>query len=281
MVNEDSIVRDLGIFLQELRDYYNTCNHSNWTNIPQRLIDLRRTLLRKSGKYKKLITEITGVETVPIIIDHKEFMTDIWSVGLLTHVVIRTPLALNYCVNLVEQAIGILEDDIITGKRDAKTGEIIVTSSIYSEEPPKAFIAHGGSSGVLDKLRDFVQALGIDPLIVEILPTKGMSVDDKVNKYVRDADCGIVLATGGGIIDKKNEKEHPRLNVIDEFERLRTVFPDKTILLLEKGIALPSNISGLTYEPFVRQSMDRAFTAIARELTAFGILKAIKPKSKQ
>lgn len=146
-------------------------------------------------------------------------------------------------------------------------------------EPPKAFIAHGGRSGVLDKLREFIQALGINPLIVELLPTKGMSVDDKVNKYIKDADCGIVLATGGGIVDKKSEKQHPRLNVIDEFERLRTVFPDKTILLLEKGITLPSNVSGLTYEPFVRQSMDRAFIAIARELAAFGILKAVKPKT--
>jgi predicted nucleotide-binding protein len=146
-----------------------------------------------------------------------------------------------------------------------------------TSEPPKAFIAHGGRSGILDKLRDFLQACGIDPLIVEFLPTKGMSVDDKVKKYIQDADCGIVLATRGGIIDGKSEKQHPRLNVIDEFERLRAVFPDKTILLLEKGVDLPSNIAGLTYEPFVGQSMDRAFTAIARELKEMGILQTIKP----
>lgn len=160
-----------------------------------------------------------------------------------------------------------------------RLGHLKAEKPVAIGESPKAFIAHGGRSGVLDKLREFIQALGIDPLIVELLPAKGMSVDDKVNKYIKDADCGIVLATGGGIVDKKSEKEHPRLNVIDEFERLRTVFPNKTILLLEKGVDLPSNISGLTYEPFVRQSMDRAFTAIARELTAFGILRAVKPKT--
>jgi predicted nucleotide-binding protein len=152
------------------------------------------------------------------------------------------------------------------------------TKSHQATEVPKAFIAHGGRSAVLDKLRDFIQALGIAPLIVELLPSKGMSVDDKVNKYIKDADCGIVLATKGHIVDKTSDKQHPRLNVIDEIERLRAVFPDRTILLLERGIALPSNIGGLTYEPFTRQSMDRAFTAIARELTAFGILKTIKPK---
>jgi predicted nucleotide-binding protein len=147
--------------------------------------------------------------------------------------------------------------------------------------PPKAFIAHGGRSGVLDKLREFVEALGIKPVIVELSPTRGMTVDAKVNTYIKDADCGIVLATKGGIVDTKGikPKQHPRLNVVDELERLRAAFPEKTILLVERGVDLPSNISGLTYEPFVRQSMDRAFTAIARELTEFGILRAVKPLS--
>lgn len=144
---------------------------------------------------------------------------------------------------------------------------------------PKAFIVHGGRSGILDKLREFIEALGIKPVIVELSPTRGMTVDEKVNKYIKDADCGIVLATKGGIVDTTGNKlkQHPRLNVIDELERLRAALPEKTILLVERGVDLPSNISGLTYEPFVGQSMDRAFTAIARELTEFGILRAVKP----
>ena len=149
--------------------------------------------------------------------------------------------------------------------------------------PPKAFIAHGGRSGVLDKLREFIEALGLEPLVVELLPSKGMSVDDKVNNYIKDADCGIVLATRGGITDTKSgkPKQHPRLNIIDEVERLRAKFPNRTILLLEKGVELPSNISGLTHESFARQSMDRAFTAIARELREMGILKTEKPPFKE
>jgi len=150
------------------------------------------------------------------------------------------------------------------------------TDSVVKSEPPKAFIAHGGKSGVLDKLCEFISALGIAPLIVELMPTKGMSVDEKVKTYMGEADCGIVLATKGGIIDTKSQKQHPRLNVIDELERLRAAFTDKTILLVEKGVDLPSNLTGLTYEPFARQSMDRAFIAIARELVAYGILKSAK-----
>ncbi len=94
---------------------------------------------------------------------------------------------------------------------------------------------------------------------------------------------GIVLATRGGIVDTKSGrlKERPRLNTIDEAKRLRAKFPNRTILLLEKGVKLSSNISGLTHESFTRQSMDRAFTAIARELREMGILKMEKPPFKE
>ena len=146
-------------------------------------------------------------------------------------------------------------------------------------DKPKAFIVHGGRSGVLDKLREFVEALGIKPLVVEMLPSKGMPLVDKVKKYQQEADCAIILATRGGIIDIKSGKQHPRLNVIDELSSFWEAFPEKVILLLEKGVELPSNKAGLTYEPFARQSMDRAFIAIARELTEMKILKAVKPQN--
>lgn len=144
---------------------------------------------------------------------------------------------------------------------------------------PAAFIVHGGRSGVLDKLREFVEALGLKPLVVEMLPSKGMPLVNKVKKYQQEADCAIILATRGGIIDIKSGKQHPRLNVIDELSSFWEAFPEKVILLLEKGVELPSNKAGLTYEPFARQSMDRAFIAIARELTEMKILKAVKPQN--
>ncbi len=146
-----------------------------------------------------------------------------------------------------------------------------------AEITPKAFIVHGGKPGVLEKLREFVEALGIKPLIVEMLPSKGMTLADKVKKYQQEADCAIILATRGGIIDTKSGKQHPRLNVIDELSSFWEAFPERVIVLLEKGAELPSNKSGLTYEPFARQSMDRAFTAIVRELTAMKILRAVRP----
>ncbi|MFC1964245.1 TIR domain-containing protein [Chloroflexota bacterium] len=237
----------------------------------KRASQLLRIIGIKSGSFGKLINELTSEPQ------------DTWNSTLSIPVDKVTWQGAGVCYRMVNKAIGQLMDDVKSGKRDIKTGNILNSAAnrLTSIEPPKAFIAHGGKSGVLDKLCEFVEALGIKPIIVELSPTRGLSVDDKVNKYVKDADFGIVLATRGGIVDEKNKRQHPRLNVIDELERLRAAFPEKTILLLEKGVDLPSNVSGLTYEPFARQSMDRAFTAITRELTEFGILKAIKPQEGQ
>ena len=170
------------------------------------------------------------------------------------------------------EILGIEAEPIPIAKENSEQGVMM------NKIQPAAFIVHGGRSGVLDKLREFVEALGIKPLVVEMLPSKGMPLVDKVKKYQQEADRAIILATRGGIIDIKSGKQHPRLNVIDELSSFWEAFPEKVILLLEKGVELPSNKAGLTYEPFARQSMDRAFIAIARELTEMKILKAVKPK---
>jgi hypothetical protein len=144
-MEREGIIKDLETFLEELREYYYLRNEMKQRIFSfkelEQFRDLRRTLVRKSGKYKKLIAEITGIENVPIFINNKEYPTDIWSVGLLGDPVTRTPTALGYCLDSVGQAIGKLEDDIGTGKRDAQTGGILTKSDIPVSEPSETLTA--------------------------------------------------------------------------------------------------------------------------------------------
>lgn len=141
----------------------------------------------------------------------------------------------------------------------------------------KAFIAHGGKSASLNKLYSFLEALGVEPLVAEIEPSEGRLTEEQVNKYMKQADCAIILATYGHIVDEKTHEKHPRLNVVDELGRCRKVFPHRTILLLEKGVDLPSNVSGIVRERFTKQNMEKAFIKVAAELRAFGLIRPIKP----
>ena len=275
-----SIVQELEIFSSELREYYSLRQIMRTRKLKDDVLDhignLRRTLVKKAGKYRKLIYEITEIDKLPIVVGHKEYLTDIWNVGLLVNPVIRTPTALNHCIDTAGQAIGKLEDDIEMGIRDKETGYLITLPSKIIAEPAKAFIAHGGKSEARDKLYRFLTALGATPLIIEEEPKEGRSVNEQVEYYSEQADCAIILGTAD---DKelKDGKLYPRRNVYIEIGRFQEKFSNKIIYLLEEGASFPSDISEKLYTRFSQESMDEALITVARELRAFGILKAVKP----
>lgn len=149
--------------------------------------------------------------------------------------------------------------------------------SIESTKKPKAFIAHGGKSPALTKLCDFLTALGIKPLVVEDEPSQGRSVGEQVKWCLDQSDCAIVLATKGDI-DGNTGEFLPRGNVLNEIGRFQEKFSSRIVYLIESGTKFPSNINEKVREHFKTQSMDKAFIKVAKELTVFGLIKALKPE---
>jgi len=142
--------------------------------------------------------------------------------------------------------------------------------------PPKAFIAHGGESAARDKLEDFLTALGVTPIIVEEQPSEGRSKDKNVEHYLKQCDCAIILATKGDI-DGRTGEFIPRGNILIEIGRSQEILPDRMIYLLEEGAKFPTDIDEKVWGRFTKESMDKAFTKIAKEFRAFGLIRAIKP----
>ena len=148
---------------------------------------------------------------------------------------------------------------------------------IAKKEPhTKAFIAHGGNSPALRKLKSFLEALGVQPLVVEEQASEDRSVGQNVDWYSKQADCAIILATKGDI-DVKTGHFIPRGNVLMEVGKLQELFRGRIIYLLQSGTKFPTNVSEKVWAHFSPQSMDNAFVKVARELKAFGILKVVKP----
>lgn len=230
----------------------------------------RQLLVRKSGKYKDKVSDLTG----------KRFYTqfgqthEIWSDGLQkSGYKPQTITALNYCIDATNEAIGILEVEgetwgIVKGKSEREEPNPNRTSETF----PKAFIAHGGDSPALRKLKDFLLSLNVQPLVVEEQASQGRSVGEKVDWYASRASLAIILATKGDI-DGKTGDFLPRSNVSFEIGKLQVLFKDKLIYLLQSGAKYPSNVSEKVWTRFSPQSMDRAFISIANELKAFGITK--------
>ena len=153
--------------------------------------------------------------------------------------------------------------------REGTTEELVPT------HPPKAFIAHGGETTAREKLVNFLNALGITPIIVEGQPSEGRSKDKNVEHYLKQCDCAIILATQGDI-DGRTSEFIPRGNILNEIGRAQEILPDKMIYLLEEETKFPTNIDEKVWERFTQESMDKAFIKIAKEFRALGLIKAIK-----
>jgi predicted nucleotide-binding protein len=164
-----------------------------------------------------------------------------------------------------------ISSDLAFSELQADTSEGLVPT-----HPPKAFIAHGGESAARDKLENFLTALGVTPIIVEKQPSQGRSKDKNVEHYLKQCDCSIILATKGDI-DGQTAEFIPRGNILIEIGRSQEILPDKMIYLLEEGAKFPTDIDEKVWERFTKESMDKAFTKIAKELRAFGLIRAIRP----
>lgn len=130
------------------------------------------------------------------------------------------------------------------------------------------FISHGKPSEALDLLIEFIEAIGLNPIVVMNQPNQGMSIDNKVKTQIEMCVAVIVLATGD---DEVNGILQPRQNVIHEIGYAEKGLNNKIIYLLEERTNFPSNIPQ-AYTRFTKDNLTKAFIAIVRDLKSFGIL---------
>ena len=279
LMQDKNLLVELTLFYKDL-ELYQSNRVSDWKkqlteSQKVSMEDLRDKLVRKSGKFKSIITELSDRQYLTKAQGGQEQDFDMWVLGLdLFFDSASNVKAINCCIDATNQAIGKLESDIEEGVRD-KQGKIINKPAIVETTPPIAFIAHGGKTAARDKLKDFLMALGVTPIIVEDQPSQGRSKEQNVEYYLKQCDCAIILSTKGDI-DGQTSEFIPRGNILNELGRCQETLPHRMIYLLEEETKFPTNIDEKVWERFTQESMDKAFTKIAKELRAFGLLKAMK-----
>jgi predicted nucleotide-binding protein len=226
-------------------------------------------------------TKTPSYMTYGIILDNLLEAVHIYSVflGSLREELKRYPeYILDVPTSLVEEVMAIKTPQP-TSKREPKATMSVSPESIFREVSPSVFISHGKESVALRKLKEFIETLGIEPLIVKEQASLDKDLPDKVNSYLNQADFVIILATGDDTVkDKKSGAEviQPRQNVIHEIGLAQKAHPGRVIYLLEEGANFPSNIRPKVWESFKQRNMMNAFLGIVRELRAYGMLKVIK-----
>jgi len=269
------IQQELETLCTELDEYYSLrqeviVRHEDLTTREAgRAWELHDLLADKIGALKNLISDATGIPQTG--------QEELWMHAMSY---IPTPLvvsSLDQIIQATSLALGKIKRDIRVGKRDPQTGELLDKSGVTKSEPPKAFIAHEGETEQLNRLKDFLDTLGVGYFIAEAEASDGRSIEGQVDWTQAQADFAICLATKGKAINKKTGKHYMGLNVADELGRARGVFGNRIILLVQKGVEVHTNIREIVWAPLTTQSMDEAFIKIIKELTNWGFIQAAKP----
>lgn len=265
---KQKLIGELGNFYKGLQSYQKRQlkrQKTKFSEAQERSLNaLRLKLQREHGRLSGVIYKYGGKGYVPILNKNYEVFT--YSLNSLD-MEFRELDALEAAIGIVNRAIGNL-----AATTTAEFGE---EKSVATAEPlVKVFISHGKESKTLSKIADFLSALGVKPLIIEDEPSLGKDLPDKVNHYLGEADCVVILATGD---DEILGKLQPRQNVIHEIGLAQKTHEEKVIYLLEEGVQFPSNIRPKVWEPFNQENIENVLLCIVRELVALEILKAVKP----
>lgn len=111
----------------------------------------------------------------------------------------------------------------------------------------KVFIAHGKNAQVVAQLKDVLTFGNFDAVIAEENETVAKPVPDKVLGLMRECSAGIIhVASEDELLDKSGTTHHKlNENVLIEIGAAMALYGRKFILLVQKGLHLPSNLGGL------------------------------------
>lgn len=158
---------------------------------------------------------------------------------------------------------------------EAADGEFIPPAANCNNN--RVFVVYGHDTTARTQLDAMLRRWGLEPLILDQLPSKGQTIIEKLEEYTADVGFGVVLATPD---DEGHKAGHPdektyraRQNVVLELGMLLTKLgrPKVAILLKDqKNMEKPSDIQGLIYIPFKDDVQKDAGQILAKEMAEQG-----------
>jgi len=154
---------------------------------------------------------------------------------------------------------------------------------IVSKPRNQIFVVYGHDKEARDQLESMLRRWGLDPLILDQLPSKGQTIIEKLEDYTGDVDFAVVLATPDDIGYRKGHQDEEafraRQNVVLELGMLLVKLgrPKVAILLRnQEEMERPSDIQGLIYIPFKTDLQKEVGPTLAKEMTAQGYSIEVK-----
>ena len=171
----------------------------------------------------------------------------------------------------------------VQGKNQETVQAVLVDTSrdevpaAYASPKKKVFVVYGHDQQSRDQLEAMLRRWGLEPLILDQLPTEGQTVIEKLEGAMAEADFGVVLATPddeGFRADHPDEKAfRARQNVVMEMGMLLAKLGRQNVAILlkqQENMQRPSEIQGLIYIPFKDSIAKEAGVSLAKAMDARG-----------
>jgi len=118
---------------------------------------------------------------------------------------------------------------------------------LFDPRANKVFISHGKQRAIVTQIKELLEFGKFDPVVSVEREATAISVPEKVFEDMRSCAAGIIHVGAEGKYLDTDGNEHTKLNdnVLIEIGAAMALYGKKMILLVEKGVALPSNLQGL------------------------------------
>jgi predicted nucleotide-binding protein len=115
-----------------------------------------------------------------------------------------------------------------------------------------AFVVHGRDHGTKEAVARFLEKLEVQPIILHEQADQGRTLIEKFERHASQVGCAVVILTGDDAVHAKDNSEQSELrarqNVVLELGYfIGKLGRTHTFALVEKGVALPSDIHGVLY----------------------------------
>jgi predicted nucleotide-binding protein len=222
------------------------------------------------GNVKIVLSQYFGENSVP----YREFASIWFSPGMYYDGQPQSEFvdALN---SGLDQAKGFLESRI-SDIQDETMSDVAATNSQSSSKVSNSrmvFLVHGHDHGTKETIARFLEKLDLEPIILHEQPDQGRTIIEKFESHAAEARCAVVILTaddvGASKLSPTSLEPRARQNVILELGYFVGALGRKhTFALVEKGVAIPSDLHGLIYIP-IEDSQWRL--RLVKELKASGI----------
>lgn len=167
-----------------------------------------------------------------------------------------------------------------------KGAAVAVAAPVAAPEPApnrKIFVVYGHDEQARTQLDAMLRRWGLEPIILDQLPSKGLTIIEKLEDYTEDVGFGVVLATPDDIGYPKAHEDQKafraRQNVVMELGMLLVKLGrPRVAILLGSQVAMerPSDIQGLIYIPFKDNLQKEAGPLLAKEMAEQGYVIDVK-----